>query len=188
VGNERAWVLATRIALVLLGALLVLLIVTGVLLTFRYRPELEFANVQSLDSPRHVSTLRAVHRVGGSLFLAAIVAYAVAGIGLLVARHRPAATAFPVLAVVVAAFASFSGYLLPWDQLSLHAVTVGTNIRGYRRILRGTNINYVLVGRTEIGTAAFSRWYWVHSVGVPVVLLALVAGALLFSRGPAPES
>jgi len=188
VGNERAWVLATRIALVLLGALLVLLTATGVLLTFRYRPELEFANVQSLDAPRHVSTLRAAHRVGGSLFLAAIVTYAVAGIGLLVARHRPAATALPALAVVVAVFASASGYLLPWDQLSLRAVTVGTNIRDYTPILRGTNVKYVLVGHTEIARATFSRWYWIHSVGLPVVLLALVAGTLLFSRRPAPES
>ena len=46
---------------------------------------------------------------------------------------------------------SFTGYLLPWDQLALWAVTVGTNMGGYSPVL-GDQVRFALLGSAEIGT------------------------------------
>ena len=46
---------------------------------------------------------------------------------------------------------SFTGYLLPWDQLALWAVTVGTNMMGYTPVF-GDQVRFVLLGGVEIGT------------------------------------
>jgi len=80
--------------------------------------------------------------------------------------------------------ATFTGYLLPWDQLSLWAVTVGTNMRGYGPILHGHRVKYVLIGSTEVGTATFSRWFWVHTLVVPLVIAAALIGLVIKSRRP----
>ena len=45
---------------------------------------------------------------------------------------------------------SFTGYLLPWDQLSLWAVTVGTNMAGYTPVF-GNQVRFVLLGGNDIG-------------------------------------
>src|SRR6266571_1152609 len=69
---------------------------------------------------------------------------------------------------------SFSGYLLPWDQLSYWAVTVGTNLVNYvpavGRILRD-----LLLGGAQIGQATLLRFYALHVVVLPVALTVLLA-------------
>ena len=47
--------------------------------------------------------------------------------------------------VLLTLLLSFTGYLLPWDQLSLWAVTVGTNMMGYTPVF-GDNVKFVLLG------------------------------------------
>jgi quinol-cytochrome oxidoreductase complex cytochrome b subunit len=69
---------------------------------------------------------------------------------------------------------SFSGYLLPWDQLSYWAVTVGTNLVNYvpavGRILRD-----LLLGDAQIGQATLLRFYALHVVVLPLALTGLLA-------------
>jgi quinol-cytochrome oxidoreductase complex cytochrome b subunit len=69
---------------------------------------------------------------------------------------------------------SFSGYLLPWDQLSYWAVTVGTNLVNYvpavGRILRD-----LLLGGAQIGQATLLRFYALHVVVLPLTLTVLLA-------------
>ena len=43
---------------------------------------------------------------------------------------------------------SFTGYLLPWDQLALWAVTVGTNMAGYTPVF-GEEVRFVLLGKGD---------------------------------------
>ena len=52
--------------------------------------------------------------------------------------------------LVLTLLMSFTGYLLPWDQLSYWAITVGTNIAGYVPIFGNTARN-VLLGGPEVG-------------------------------------
>ena len=53
---------------------------------------------------------------------------------------------------------SFTGYLLPWDQLSLWAVTVGTNMMGFTPVF-GDQVRFVLLGGKQIGAETLLRWY-----------------------------
>jgi len=70
-------------------------------------------------------------------------------------------------------FLSFTGYLLPWDQLSFWAITVGTSIAGYAPFL-GEKIRYLLLGGHIVGQNALIRFYVLH-----VVVLPLAASVLL---------
>ena len=70
---------------------------------------------------------------------------------------------------------SFTGYLLPWDQLAFWAITVGTNIGGYAPVI-GARLKELLLGGHTVGEAALIRFYVLHVVVLPsaVVLLTMV--------------
>ena len=63
---------------------------------------------------------------------------------------------------------SFTGYLLPWDQLAFWAITVGTNIAGYVPIL-GDGARHILLGSTEVGAPALLRFYVLHIYVLPLL-------------------
>src|SRR6476620_3636701 len=63
-----------------------------------------------------------------------------------------------------------SGYLLPWDQLSLWAVTVGTNMIGYTPVF-GDQVKFVLLGGKEIGNETLLRWYVLHVLMFPFIIV-----------------
>jgi len=69
---------------------------------------------------------------------------------------------------------SFTGYLLPWDQLAYWAITVGSNIAGYAPWL-GDDLKYLLLGGHVIGPGALLRFYVLHCVVLPGAAMTLVA-------------
>jgi quinol-cytochrome oxidoreductase complex cytochrome b subunit len=69
---------------------------------------------------------------------------------------------------------SFTGYLLPWDQLALWAVTVGTNMMGYSPVLR-ENVQFVLLGGNVISGDTLLRWYVLHVFLLPFVIVIFMA-------------
>src|SRR6266702_3464299 len=71
-------------------------------------------------------------------------------------------------------FLSFTGYLLPWDQIAIWAITVGTNLAPYAPIL-GDPVYKVLVAGSSVAQPTLIRFYVAH-----VILLPL-AGALLMA-------
>lgn len=82
-----------------------------------------------------------------------------------------------VILMVLTLVLSFTGYLLPWDQLSFWAVTVGANIAGYVPNLPGfeNNVNRVmLLASTNVGQDALIRFYVLH-----VAFLPLLTGTLI---------
>jgi quinol-cytochrome oxidoreductase complex cytochrome b subunit len=177
--GERSWVTATRVALWVVGALFVILLATGLVLTFRYRPDVSFG---TRPAPSPLFTARRAHRLASFLFVPAVGALAISSIGLFLVRRRRAYVAYPLLAGVGALAASFTGFLLPWDQLSLLAVTVGTNMQGYAPIVRGHDVKFVLIGSSEVTTAAFSRWFWLHAVALPVFLVTMAVVIAINAR------
>ena len=93
-----------------------------------------------------------------------------------------------VLLFLVTLFLSFTGYLLPWDQLAFWAITVGTSIAGYAPLV-GQEIRFLLLGDATVGQEALLRFYVLHVAVLPVVLMLLVAknrvyGLQGFVRGP----
>jgi quinol-cytochrome oxidoreductase complex cytochrome b subunit len=69
---------------------------------------------------------------------------------------------------------SFTGYLLPWDQLSFWAITVGTNIAGYVPMIGGS-VQRMLLGGAEVGGATLLRFYVLHIYALPVLLAVLLS-------------
>jgi len=68
-------------------------------------------------------------------------------------------------------FLSFSGYLLPWDQLALWAVTIGASMaEAVPPEIVGTNVNLLLRGGPEIGANGLLRFYLLHVLAVPALL------------------
>ncbi len=82
---------------------------------------------------------------------------------------------------------SFTGYLLPWDQLSMWAVTVGTNMAGATPfvghegpfasalgVTAETDVRAALLGGPTVGGPALLRFYVLHCVLLPLVLGGLL--------------
>lgn len=69
---------------------------------------------------------------------------------------------------------SFTGYLLPYDQLAFWAITVGTNIAGYVPLL-GDSARQILLGGPDVGGDALLRFYVLHIYVLPVFLGLLLA-------------
>ena len=120
------------------AALLLLLVVSGLPLLFLYVPSVERAYGSVKDIEWVVtfgSWIRSVHRLSAHLMVAAVFLHLVrvfltgaykngAGRG----QRREWNWVNGVVMLVLTLFLSFTGYLLPWDQLAYWAVTVGTNI------------------------------------------------------------
>jgi quinol-cytochrome oxidoreductase complex cytochrome b subunit len=87
-----------------------------------------------------------------------------------------------VVLMTLTFFLSFSGYLLPWDQLGIWAVTVGTNMasatpfagaEGPFSALLGVGLKndarFGLLGGTAVGSATLVRFYVLHCIAVPFI-------------------
>jgi quinol-cytochrome oxidoreductase complex cytochrome b subunit len=82
--------------------------------------------------------------------------------------------AIGVFLLLLTLFASFTGYLLPWDQLAYWAITVGTNIAGYAPIV-GDSMREILLGGTEVGQNALIRFYTLHIAIIPLAITLLIS-------------
>lgn len=68
---------------------------------------------------------------------------------------------------------SFTGYLLPWDQLAYWAVTVGANMAGAIPYL-GEPLRQLALGDHSVGEAALLRFYVLHCVLLPLAMAGLI--------------
>ncbi len=75
--------------------------------------------------------------------------------------------------LVLTLLMSFTGYLLPWDQLAFWAITVGTNIAGYVPVF-GHQTQHILLGGNDVGAAALLRFYVLHIYFIPALIVVLV--------------
>jgi quinol-cytochrome oxidoreductase complex cytochrome b subunit len=183
--GERGWRLAVRTSALIVVALFAVLVATGIYLTFRYRPTMDPAFARAVGiklRPPVLVSARRVHRVAATCFLLAVAALAITSIGLFVVRRRLGPIAFSVSQLLFAFLASLTGFIIAWDQINLNAVTVGTNIEGYSRILDGHGIKYVLIGSTEVRSATIARWFWVHSVAMPLLIIVMFVALFIGAR------
>lgn len=75
-----------------------------------------------------------------------------------------------VILLLVTLFLSFSGYLLPWDQLAFWAVTIGTSMaEAAPPEVVGTNVNLLLRGAPDIGAGGLLRFYLLHVFALPLI-------------------
>ena len=79
-----------------------------------------------------------------------------------------------VILLILTLGASFTGYLLPWDQLSFWAITVGTSIAGYAPGI-GPIIQKILLGGAEVGQESLVRFYALHVIVIPSFIVLLIS-------------
>ena len=79
-----------------------------------------------------------------------------------------------VVLLILTIAASFTGYLLPWDQLAFWAITVGTSVAGYEPVL-GKTIQLLLLGGPEVGQASLTRFYNLHIMVIPGMILLILS-------------
>jgi quinol-cytochrome oxidoreductase complex cytochrome b subunit len=79
-----------------------------------------------------------------------------------------------VVLLIVTLFLSYTGYLLPWDQLAFWAITVGTNILSAMPII-GARVRFVSLGGNVVGANALLRFYVLHCVVLPLLAVVLIA-------------
>ena len=167
-----------RIALVVLAFLLLVLVVTGILLAFRYQPS------GSFQGARPQSWMRSTHRVASRLFVFS--ALATFGFSIAVSVERLLKRGAPawlvgLLIMLGALAASFTGYLLPWDQLALAPLRPG-EYRGFAFLFGHPEVKFVLIGSVEVGKQTVRNWFFVHTVAIPLALGAIGIVALRLTR------
>ena len=69
---------------------------------------------------------------------------------------------------------SFTGYLLPWDQLAFWAITVGSNLSSAVPLVGG-KIHFLLLGGNEVNANALLRFYVLHCVVLPLSAILFIA-------------
>lgn len=79
-----------------------------------------------------------------------------------------------VLLLLITAWLSFTGYLLPWDQLAYWAVTVGTSITEEGPVV-GPALNLLMRGGSDIGTGGLLRFYLQHVILFPLIAILLIS-------------
>jgi cytochrome b6 len=158
--------------------LFILLAVTGILLMFYYHPAVPQAYTDMKDLRFVVSNgifLRNLHRLAAHAMVIAVfwhmfhVFYR--------GGYKPPHEFNWVIGVallLLTLFLSYTGYLLPWDQLAFWAITVGTNIISYMPLL-GRPIRFLLLGGHQIGANALLRFYVLHCVILPLIAVVLIA-------------
>ncbi|MFI5104574.1 MAG: cytochrome b N-terminal domain-containing protein, partial [Terriglobales bacterium] len=165
-----------------LGALtlstFLVLIATGILLMFYYHPSVPQAYNDMKDLQFVVASgvfLRNLHRwaAHAMVFLVFAHMFKVFYRG----AYRPPRQfnwVIGIFLLLATLLLSYTGYLLPWDQLAYWAVTVGSNIAKAVPVM-GKHIRFLMLGGNEVNANALLRFYVLHCVILPLAALLLVA-------------
>ncbi len=147
--------------------------ITGLLLMLWYTPSPEIAYGNMLSIMNNVPLgqfVRDLHRLGAE------------GMVLIVSLHmmrtwitgsykkpRQFTWFTGVLLLVFTGLLSFTGYLLPWDQLALWAVTIGASMAEATPVI-GQEVNLLVRGAPELGANGLLRFYLLHVLALPIFL------------------
>lgn len=154
------------------------LTVTGLLLMFYYVPSVERAYSYIVILQTQVpfgQLLRNLHRWGAHLMVITVVLHMVRVF--YTGAYKPPREfnwVIGVFLLLLTLGGSFTGYLLPWDQLAFWAITVGTSVAGYEPLM-GATIKTFLLGGPEVGQEALTRFYALHVMLIPAGLLLLTS-------------
>ena len=78
-----------------------------------------------------------------------------------------------VVLLIITLFLSYTGYLLPWDQLAYWAITVGSNIMSAVPVL-GTKMRFLMLGGNTVNANALLRFYVLHCVILPLAAILFI--------------
>jgi quinol-cytochrome oxidoreductase complex cytochrome b subunit len=175
---------------VVLASLFVILAGTGGLLMIYYTPSVELAYHSIKDLHYVVPSgrfIRNIHRWAAHLMVMAVILH-MTRVFYTAAYKSPREFNWIVgMVLLVLTFAlSFTGYLLPWDQLAYWAITIGANIAASpnelvdalglpARFHVGDLQKQLLLGSSSVGQDALIRFYVLHVFVLPVVVVMIMA-------------
>jgi len=171
--------------------------VTGILLMFYYKPVAAEAynNIQDLRETIPLGLMRELHRWGAHAMVLTVWLHMFRVF--MTGSYKPPREfnwVVGVLLLVLTLLLSFTGYLLPWDQLAIWAITVGSNmgaatplqgnagplsslltLDGVPLVTAGSDVRFALLGGRFVGENALIRFYVLHCVFIPVIAITLMA-------------
>ncbi|MFT5289231.1 MAG: quinol-cytochrome oxidoreductase complex cytochrome b subunit [Planctomycetota bacterium] len=171
--------------------------ITGLLLMFYYRPTAELAYQDIWGFREHVAigVMREMHRWAAHMMVITVWLHMYRVF--LTGSYKPPREFnwnVGVILLVLTLLLSFTGYLLPWDQLAVWAITVGSNMAratpflgnegpgasllafgGLNFVHAGDDARFGLLAGRFVGEAALLRFYVLHCVGLPLVAATLMA-------------
>jgi len=169
-----------------------ILVLTGILLTFYYVPDVHRAYSDMKDLRFAVPFgvfLRNVHRWSAHAMVLVVILH-MARVFYTASYRKPREFNW-VLGVglaVITLLLSFTGYLLPWDQLAYWAVTVGTNMASSTPLIGhagpfhhllgvriDNDVRFMMLGGTIVGQNALIRFYVLHCMALPAIFAIAVA-------------
>ena len=177
--------------------LFLVLTFTGLLLMFYYRPTLEYAYSDIIGLREHVplGIMREMHRWGAHAMVITVWLHMFRVF--MTGSYKPPREfnwSVGVIMLVLTLLLSFTGYLLPWDQLAIWAITVGSNmaratpglgvegpgasllkLNGVSLITSGSDAKFALLGGRSVGEMTLNRFYVLHCVAIPLVVSLLIA-------------
>jgi quinol-cytochrome oxidoreductase complex cytochrome b subunit len=159
------------------------LTVTGVMLMFYYVPSVDraYTDIAALETNvRFGMLIRNLHRWMAHAMVITVLLHMMRVFYM--GAYKPPREfnwVVGVILLVLTLLLSFTGYLLPWDQLAIWAITVGSNIAGSAPTL-GTQARFVMLGGYEVGPSTLIRFYTLHVIALP--LLAAIFMSVHFWR------
>ena len=177
--------------------LFLVLTFTGLLLMFYYRPTVQYAYADIIDLGEHVplGVMRELHRWGAHAMVITVWLHMFRVF--MTGSYKPPREfnwGIGVVLLVLTLLLSFTGYLLPWDQLAIWAITVGANMAGATPLLgtegpltaalklgeinlvnSGNDARFALLGARSVGENTLLQFYVLHCVGLPLVAAFLMA-------------
>lgn len=153
-------------------------LITGLILMIYYTPAPEKAYTSILNLMTNVpfgQFLRDMHRLGAEgmvifTFLHMLRTFMTGSYK----KERSFTWLTGVVLLGITLFLSFSGYLLPWDQLAYWAVTIGTSMAEAAPVF-GNEVNLLLRGSPDIAANGLLRFYLLHVVLLPLAAVLVIS-------------
>ena len=171
--NFNFWYFFGSLALLIL----VLQIVTGIFLTMHYKPDAAQAFISVEHIMRDVDwgwLIRYLHSTGASAFF--VVIYLHMFRGLMYGSYqkpRELIWLFGMFIFLALMAEAFMGYLLPWGQMSFWGAQVIISLFGAIPVI-GDDLTLWIRGDFVISDATLNRFFALHVIAVPLVLVMLV--------------
>jgi quinol-cytochrome oxidoreductase complex cytochrome b subunit len=163
---------------------------TGILLMIYYTPSTELAYQSVKEIHYTVPTgrfIRNLHRWSAHVMVITVILHAMR-VFFTASYKKPREFNWLIgLGLLIVTLGlSFTGYLLPWDQLAYWAATIGSNIASSPRELTdaldvtdsfdpGGFSRELLLGADSVGQPALTRFYLLHVMVLPIALVWLIA-------------
>ena len=157
--------------------LFVILTISGILLMLYYQPAIPNAYENMKDLEYVVSfgmLMRNMHRWAAHLMVIIVFLHMLRVF--FNGAFRPPREfnwVVGIFLLILTLLLSYTGYLLPYDQLAYWAVTVGANIINYVPIIGG-ELRLLLLEGNQIGEFTLVRFYVLHCIILPLIMIGFI--------------